>query len=146
MRQAARAIIIEDNKILVIARDKEGDKYFTLPGGKVNDGETTEQALVREIQEETKLLVTQQKLVFIEEHPEPYNQQYIYLCEVAPHGEIGISETAEESFLNQLGFNTHTPLWVYTNSFGILSFRTPQLRDAILNGLKKGFPDQPIKL
>ena len=146
MRRAARAILIEDGKMLVIARNKEGSQYFTLPGGKVGDDETIEQALAREIYEETKLRIKNQRLVFIEEHPEPYNEQYIYLCVAEPHGEVSLHEASEEALLNSLGFNTHDPVWVYTSSFKNIPFRTPQLRDAILSGLKDGFPENPIKL
>src|ERR1700761_7300853 len=80
MAKAARAIITENHKILVMYRNKYGSEYFTLVGGKVADDETTEQALARELKEETGLRVTSARLVFTEEHPEPYNQQYIYVC------------------------------------------------------------------
>lgn len=146
MRRAVRAIIIEDGKILVIARNKQGDQYFTLPGGKVGDNETNEQALKREIYEETSLKISSQRLVFVEEHPEPYNEQYIYLCEAEPHGDVGLHAASEELMMNRLGTNIHTPVWVYSSSFGNLPFRTPQLSEAIVAGIKKGFPDHPIKL
>src|SRR5262249_55189295 len=109
MAQAARAIIIEGDKTLVMHRNKYGSEYFTLVGGRVADGETTEQALMRELKEETGLDVTAARLVFIEEHPEPYNQQYIYLCEVAPHADVAVQETSEEGFMNRLDSNVHKP-------------------------------------
>lgn len=146
MAKAARAIVIEGDKILVMHRNKHGSEYFTLVGGRMNDSETIEQALVREVKEETGLDVTDSKLVFIEEHPEPYNQQYIYLCKVSPHDAVAIQDSSEEGFMNKISINTHRPLWAETNSFSKLSFRTPQLQDAIVASIKKGFPDQPVKL
>ncbi len=146
MRQAVRAIIIEDDKILVMHRDKYGDKYFTLVGGRINDGETQEQALVREIREETGMRVIAARPVYIEEHPSPYNEQTIYLCNVAPHGDAAIQEASEEAVMNQYGMNTHQPYWVSVGSFGKLPFRTPQLQEAIVKAFKKGFPPQPVKL
>ena len=74
MKQAARAIIIEDNKILVMFRNNEGSQYFTLVGGKVDEQESPEQALVREVREETGLQVTSAQLVITEDHHEPYNK------------------------------------------------------------------------
>ena len=75
MSKAARAIVVQDGKILVMHRNKYGSEYFTLVGGRVNEGESLEQALVREVREETGLSVTGVRLVFIEEHPAPYNEQ-----------------------------------------------------------------------
>lgn len=146
MRHAVRAILIEDGKILVMHRDKYGDKYFTLVGGRVNDGESLEQALVREVHEETGLQVTAARPVYIEEHPSPYNEQTIFLCNVAPHGDIAIQEASEEGVMNQYGLNTHQPYWVALKSFAHIPFRTPQLQTAIAKALKKGFPKQAEKI
>lgn len=146
MGKAARAIIIEHNKFLVMHRNKYGSEYFTLVGGQVRENETLEQGLVREIQEETGLHVTEARLVFTEHHPAPYNEQYIYVCKVAPHGDIQIQDASEEGFMNRLDMNIHTPYWININSFETLNFRTPQLQNAIVQALKKGFPARPIEL
>ena len=146
MGKAARAIIIEDDKMLVMHRNKHGSEYYTLVGGRIQDNETPEQALVREVKEETGLDVTAAKLVFTEEYDEPYNSQYIYLCQIAPHGNVAIGEASEEGFMNRIGINVHTPVWIFTNSLPKLQFRTPALHQALLEALKKGFPKQPLKL
>jgi ADP-ribose pyrophosphatase YjhB (NUDIX family) len=146
MSKAARAIIVEGNNVLVMHRNKYGSQYYTLVGGRVNDQETVEQALVREVKEETGLDVIEARLVFIEEHPAPYNEQYIFLCQVAPHGPIAIQNDSEEGMMNQIDMNTHTPMWVDVNAFPRLNFRTPQLQKAIIEAFKKGFPATSIKL
>lgn len=146
MTRAARAIILKDHQILVMARNKHGSQYFTLVGGRVNDDETLEQGLIREVKEETGLQVTVARLVYIEEHAAPHNEQYVYLCEVAPHDTISIQSTSEEGLMNKIGINTHQPLWAEVSSFPRLAFRTPQLQAAIAVALKKGFPDRSIKL
>jgi ADP-ribose pyrophosphatase YjhB (NUDIX family) len=145
MSTAARAIIIENDHFLVMKRAKQGVEYYTLVGGRVSDGETPEQAVIREVMEETGLTVTSHRLVYTEKHPAPYNSQYIYLCTVAPHEQIGLLIGSEEEVLNRYGMNMHAPFWVPTHNFAKLSFRTPQLQAAILKGLKSGFPsEQPI--
>lgn len=146
MRQAARAIIIEGSKILVMHRNNEGNEYFTLVGGRVNDGETSLQALEREVMEETGLKVIAADLVFVEEHPEPYNEQFTYLCNVAPHNDVAIQDASEEAALNKLTINMHQPMWVDITSFKRLAFRTPQLQTAILESLVQGFPANSVKL
>lgn len=146
MAQAARAIIIENDNLLVMFRNKHGSEYFTLVGGRIQEGETPEQGLAREVMEETGLQIAQAQLVFIEPHPAPYNEQYIYLCRVSPHQDVAIQTAAEEALMNRIGINTHEPVWTTQQAFTSLPFRTPQLQAAILEGLHKGFPDQPIKL
>jgi ADP-ribose pyrophosphatase YjhB (NUDIX family) len=146
MAKAARAIIIENGNILVMHRNKQGSQYFTLVGGRVDDNETIEQALVREVREETGLEVVSAQLVFYEPHPAPYNEQYIFVCHIAPHSDVEIQKTSEEAMLNKLGFDTHKPYWISLNAFAHLAFRTPQLQQAILNGVAKGFPRQPVQL
>jgi 8-oxo-dGTP pyrophosphatase MutT (NUDIX family) len=146
MRKAARAIIIEDGKVLVMHRNKEGSQYFTLVGGQVKDSETIEQGLVREIKEETGLDIASARLVFYEEHPAPYNEQYIYLCEVNEHQPVAIQTYSEESFMNQISIDTHDPQWVDVGAFPRIPFRTPQLQNAIAESLKKGFPAEPVKI
>jgi ADP-ribose pyrophosphatase YjhB (NUDIX family) len=146
MSKAARAIIIENKKLLVMHRNKYGSKYFTLVGGRVNDDETIEQALVREIKEETGLNITSYRLVFIEEHGDPYNEQYIYLCNVSPFESVAIQETSEENYMNRLDMNTHELIWVEASSFDKIPFRTIHLQNAIVAALEKNFPSEPMKL
>lgn len=146
MAQAARAIIIENGTILVMHRNKHGTEYDTLVGGRLNEGETPEQAVIREVKEETGLDVTATRLVFTETHPEPYNSQYIFLCEVAPHGSIAIQSSSEEALMNKIDINIHTPKWVPLAQFAKLPFSTIQLQKAIVDSLENGFPDQPTAL
>lgn len=53
-------IIIKDRKLLV---EKDSDKeFFISPGGKLEEGETAAQALVRELEEEFKIEVQEKDL------------------------------------------------------------------------------------
>lgn len=146
MRHAARAIIIEDGKMLAMRRVKQSAEYYTLVGGQLNDDETPLQAVVREIHEETGLTITAAQLVFTETHAKPYNDQSIFYCEVAPHGEVKIQDYSEEAMMNRISINIHEPLWVPLQRFKLLPFNTMQLQKAIVTALEKGFPVEPIKL
>jgi len=53
----AVGIVQQDGKILLIHRIKPDANYFTFPGGGVENGETFEQTLVREMKEELSIEV-----------------------------------------------------------------------------------------
>jgi ADP-ribose pyrophosphatase YjhB (NUDIX family) len=54
--KAAVIVIQKDNKFLAVSRKKQPE-LFGLVGGKVNAGETPEQAIIREVKEETGLVL-----------------------------------------------------------------------------------------
>lgn len=140
-----RAIVVRDDKILVMRRNKFGQEYYILVGGGVDAGETLEQALAREIQEETGFRLLQSTLVFTESHEDMYGHQYIYLCEV--EGTVpALAETSDEAHIHALGKNLYTPRWMPINELAGVPFRTPELQQAILLALQHGFPPQPVEL
>lgn len=144
--KASRAIVIEHDHILLMHRNKFGSQYYTLPGGQWNEGETAKQALIRELKEETGLDSVQQQLVFIEKHPAPHNEQYIFIVVVAEHGAVGLMPDSEEAKLNQIESNMHQLEWVHVDSLLRIPFRTPQLQQAISRACRSGFPDKAIEL
>ncbi|MCM1529826.1 MAG: NUDIX domain-containing protein [Alistipes sp.] len=54
-RPSARAIIINDGKIAMVYSQKYD--YYKFPGGGIEAGESREEALIREVQEETGLRI-----------------------------------------------------------------------------------------
>ena len=58
------AIIIKDNKILLMHRIKNGQEYFVFPGGGIKEDESEEDAIIREIKEELSLDAKIDKLAF----------------------------------------------------------------------------------
>lgn len=58
--QNAGGIIIKDRKVLV--HKAKGEEVFLAPGGSIEPGETPKQALVRELNEEIRILVDEKNL------------------------------------------------------------------------------------
>jgi inorganic pyrophosphatase len=55
MRNRATIFILDQNKVLLIHRLKNGNEYYVVPGGGIEQGETETQAAIREVKEETGL-------------------------------------------------------------------------------------------
>ncbi|HVU59217.1 MAG TPA: NUDIX hydrolase [Candidatus Saccharimonadales bacterium] len=139
MKKAVRAIVFKDNQLLVIQRNKFGKKYCTLPGGGVEMGETIDQALRREMAEETGLQLGNARLVFTEAAGEPYGTQYVYLVDYAG-GEPALAPDSDEASINALGQNIYQPAWLPLDQLPAAPFVSERLKQAILRGIKAGFP------
>ena len=142
MRRAVRAIVVKDGKLLVMHRNKFGQEYYTLIGGGIDPGETPEQALVREVQEESGITLTQPQLVLVEEAGHPFGTQYIYLCQYVS-GEPILHAESEEAKINALGKNLYTPMWISLAELHRLPFRSEQLKHELIKGLQHGFTQPP---
>lgn len=64
MTKRAVAVIIKDNKILIIRRIKDGLEYFVFPGGSVEKGESVKEAVIREMKEELSLDIKIDRFLF----------------------------------------------------------------------------------
>lgn len=85
MTTRVRAIIIKNNKILLLKRKKDDLIYWVLPGGQVEKGEINEFALVRECQEELGVQVKVKELIheMLSTKPELDGQrEYFFNCEM----------------------------------------------------------------
>ena len=108
------AMIIYDNKIL--AMHDERSPYFYLPGGRVKMGETAEQAVIRESQEELGIIpkiirpLWLNQAFFTEEVDElNYHELCIYfLMDITDTDLL----TKGEKFTSSEGHRTHTFEWL----------------------------------
>ena len=58
-------VLIEDNKILLVKQKVNDKRNWSLPGGKLEQGETLEQGIIREMKEETGLDVEIIRLLYL---------------------------------------------------------------------------------
>jgi 8-oxo-dGTP diphosphatase len=103
-------LVFKDDQVLLIKRGREpGLGQWSIPGGMVDAGETVKEAVQREIQEETGLVVEVLDLVEVFERIIPNNQGRIqyhyvvldYLCRVVG-GRLEASSDAAEAFFTPI--------------------------------------------
>jgi ADP-ribose pyrophosphatase YjhB (NUDIX family) len=78
--------IVKDDHVLLLRHLEHGTgrSYWLFPGGGIEDGETEEQCVSREMFEETGLIIQVERLLFTQPmtQPDTYKQRNIYLCKV----------------------------------------------------------------
>ena len=93
----AGVIIVNNNQILLIHRHKNGLEYFVLPGGGVEQGETPEQAAIREAKEETGLdVILSERFVDSADERDHNPHRYFWVQSFSGHLELG----GEEAIIN----------------------------------------------
>jgi ADP-ribose pyrophosphatase YjhB (NUDIX family) len=145
MRQAVRAIVVKDNRLLVMRRNKFGHEYYALVGGAIILGENQLQTLERELREEAGITVTNPRLVIVEDAGQVYGIHYIYLCDYAS-GEPALSPHSEEAKITALGSNLYKPMWLPLNELPEAKLMPAALKEAVIVGLQTGFSEQPVQL
>jgi len=145
MRQAARAIVVRDDQLLVMYRNKFGKEYYTLVGGGLDVNESAEQAMLRELREESCLTVANPRLVITEDAGPMYGLQHIFLCDYQS-GEPHLAVDSEEARINALGQNIHEPMWLPIKELEGVPFRSEKLKRVLLDKLEHGFDDEVIKI
>ena len=102
---AVSAAILRDGKVLIVRRArKPALGVYTLPGGVVEAGETLEQAIVREVKEETALDIAPVTLaghreVVIRDDDGRVERHFVILCFAARWlgGEPALNEELDEA-------------------------------------------------
>lgn len=99
IRNSAKAVIVQDNKLLVIKKEDTQGLYYILPGGGQEHGENLHEALKRECIEEIGEDIEIGDMIFLREyigknheHSEfdfkVHQTEYMFLCRLKGSGEI----------------------------------------------------------
>jgi 8-oxo-dGTP diphosphatase len=109
VKARAAAILIQNDQIALIERNRSGRRYFVFPGGKIETGETPAVAAAREIKEELGLEVKIGPMV-----AEVWYQgspQYYFLADRIS-GQFGHGTGAEMKSLPTSAKGTYLPIWI----------------------------------
>jgi ADP-ribose pyrophosphatase YjhB (NUDIX family) len=131
------AIIVRGTQILVVEHRKRGERYWVLPGGRLEGLETLEAALRRELTEELSLDARVGQLVIVSEMLAPDR----HVVNLMFHAEIG--EEAEPR-LDRADPVLAGWQWVSTDQLPRLDFRPP-IADAVRAVIAENFSG-PVRL
>ncbi|WHT49023.1 NUDIX domain-containing protein [Sporosarcina thermotolerans] len=115
------AVIIEDDKVGIIRRNRDGEEYYVFPGGGVEDGESPEEATVREAMEELGVQIEIQKLIGTVNFN---GTQHFFLATIVG-GTFGTGKGEEYGIDRNRG--TYTPVWIPIDGLEMLDVRPVEI-------------------
>ena len=125
------AIIVRDQQILLVEHRKRGERYWVLPGGRLEGLETLDAALRRELNEELSLAARIGPLVIVSEMLAPDR----HVVNLMFHAEIG---EKVEPVLDRADPVLAGWQWVSTDQLPRLDFRPP-IADAVRAVIAENF-------
>jgi len=146
-RIRAVSVVVHDNQLLVMYRIRRGEGFYTLPGGGLEEGETAEQAAVRETLEETSIKVKTDREIYYIEYPqiERYGAQHFFLCHYLS-GTVALGEGNEKKINNP--DNVYMPMWLDPDQLSYAIFYPEIVKDWLIEDLltdfKHGHRDKTI--
>lgn len=132
MRVSSRCVLIENDKVLLIYREKNDRIYYVFPGGGVEAGETNEECLIRECREELGIEINIIKQLY-EVKGKDFLQHFFLIERVS--GEIG-SGDANEYDINRVG-GLQRPVFIDINELVNLEVVSRPIVEQLLSDYKK---------
>ncbi|MEI6022480.1 MAG: NUDIX domain-containing protein [bacterium] len=135
-RIRAVGIVVQNDQVLLIER-RNTLEYFVFPGGGVENEETVEQAVIRELREETTIEVKIKKLLYCHMYDDD-TEQYFYLCEYIG-GEPKLAHDAPEIKQMAEGNDFYNPAWYKIEDLKTMLVFPLEIRDLLLEDIKNNF-------
>ena len=104
IRVSTRALIIRDEKVLLVEFNDEYGLHYNLPGGGVQPGESLQEGLVREVLEETSTHIDVGDLLLITEYEpvrnkywagETHSLSFLFHCQIKGNSEPSFPDTPD---------------------------------------------------
>ena len=112
MRIRAGIVLIQNNKVALIERHRAGLDYFVFPGGGVDEGESPEQAAVREAMEELGIEVAIKQKVAEVQLGQKSKQVYFLVEQTGGEFGTGAGEEFTTSDQGNSDEGVYIPVWM----------------------------------
>ena len=144
IRYTARAIVIKDDQMLLMERWRDGLHYFSIPGGGIEDGETAEQAAVRELAEEMSVIIEPVRVLYKIHAPDA--EHTIFLA-AYKSGEAALHPDSPEAREQTNTTNHYKPRWMPIARLAELPFvYWEPLQAQLVHDATVGFPDKAVDI
>jgi len=145
MRTRAGIVLIEDDKVALIERHRAGLDYFVFPGGGVDEGETPEQAAIREALEELGIEVAIKQKVAEIHFGQTSRQIYFLVDHVKGEFGSGVGEEYTDSDPNDPEEGIYIPIWMpIAELLQHNNIYPADLAKLVVKSYKEGWQKEPL--
>lgn len=152
-RVRAAGIVLHNDSLLIMYRRRDEREYYTFPGGMVEEGESPEEAVVREVQEETTITVEVERLCYMLRWPDNTrrNARECFFTCTYKSGEPALAADSIERTLNEQANNQERnffdPRWVpMADLNGEIPLFPTEVAARLFYDLKHGFQSTPVSV
>jgi len=135
-RNRVGAIIFFEEKIISMYREFESRVFYTFPGGGMEENETEEECICREVFEEFGIMVKPIKKVYVYENAR--SVEHFYICEWIS-GEFGTG--AGEEFEANRNKGIYKPVFIEISKISALPLMPPEVTSAFIEDYEKNGQD-----
>ena len=112
MRVRAGVVLVQDGKVALIERHRAGIDYFVFPGGGMDEGETPEQAAIREAMEELGIEVAIKQKIAEIQFGHKSRQVYFLVEQTGGEFGTGTGEEYTDADPNDPDEGVYVPIWM----------------------------------
>jgi 8-oxo-dGTP pyrophosphatase MutT (NUDIX family) len=147
IRIRAGIVLIQQNQVALIERHRAGLDYFVFPGGGVDEGESAEQAAIREAMEELGIEVTIKRKVAEVLIGRRSRQVYFLVEQTGGEFGTGAGEEYTDSDPNDPEEGIYVPVWMPIEELPHHEKIYPaELANLVVESVANGWPPQAVVL
>ena len=140
MRIRSGIVLIQENKVALMERYRAGFHYYIFPGGGVDEGETPEQAAVREAREELGIEVAIKHKVAEVQVRQRSRQIYFLVEQIGGEFGTGTGEEFAESNRDDPQKGIYIPIWLPIEDLpGHINIYPEDVSKLVVRSLKEGW-------